>query len=419
MANPQTRPILVLAVAAAVAFRVGGCGDGGAPPNRARPPQKQGGGEAKAVQVALAPVQTRSVPRTIEVTGTLFGEEEAIISAKLSGRVASIAADVGDPVARGGVLARIEPRDYELALGERRAALTASLAKIGLGEIPPESFDPSRLPTVLRAQAEAANAEAKLQRARRLFEQTPPLISEQDFADIRTSSEVAARNAEVELLNARAALAAARTEAAGVAVAEQRLADTTVRAPGLPGEPGPEFQVAERQVSQGEYVNEGRAMFRLVAAALIKFRADVPERFAAQVKVGQPVLVWVEGATDPARGEVARVSPRIDPQSRMFGIEIHVPNPEGTLKPGAFARGAVETAIAEGVRFVPEESVITFAGVHKVFSVKEGKAVEHRVRLGVREDGWVEVAGPFPAEAVVVSGAGSLAQGVPVAVGQP
>jgi RND family efflux transporter MFP subunit len=413
MVNSPLRLLLAASTFLGITAWLGGCGDAGAAPSRSGAVQPQ------AVEVVLAPVQVRTVPRAIEVTGTLFGEEEALISSKLSGRVATISHDVGDAVPRGGILATIEPRDYELALGERRAALTAALAKVGLTEIPPETFDSSRLPTVLRARAEAANADARLQRARRLFEQTPPLLSAQDFADIETSSEVAARNAEVELLNARAALAAARTEAAAVAVAEQGLADTTVRAPGIEGEPGPTFRVAEREVSQGEYVAEGRAMFRLVATDLIKFRADVPERFAAQVKVGQPAQVWVEGATVPARGAVARVSPRIDPQSRMFGIEIHIPNPEGTLKPGAFARGSVEVSIEEGVRFVPDAAVVTFAGVHKVFSVKDSKAVEHRVRLGVRDNGSVEIVGPFPAETVVVTGAGALAQGVPVRVKSP
>jgi len=368
--------------------------------------------EADPVEVTLAPVEHRSIARFIEVMGTLFGEVETTISAKLSGRIVEIAADVGDEVLPGSTLAQIERTDYELALAERRTAVQAALAKVGLSEIPPEEFDPSRVPTVIRARAEASNAEARYERARQLFEQKPPLISAQDFADIRTQWEVAASGAEVELLTARAVLAEARTRQAEAAVAAQRLADTTVTAPGIPGSASLRYQVAERLVSLGEYVSEGRAMFRLVASDLIKFRADVPERFVGQVRSGQQVRVWVDAYGEPVEGRVARVSPRIDPQSRTFQVEVHIPNDSGRLKPGAFARGAIQTRVDDGVAFVPEAAVVTFAGVQKVFSVADGRAVEHRVRLGDRADGLVEIAGGLGASSVVIRGAAGLTDGV-------
>jgi len=371
---------------------------------------------AAPVMVELALVQRRPVNRAIDVTGTLHGEEETVISSKLSGRVSQVLKDVGDPVQRGGTLAQIEPTDYELTLRERKASLAASLAKVGLNEVPGDELDIEQLPTVQRARAEADNAQSRYQRARQLFEQAPPVISEQDNADVRTTWEVAARNAEVELLNVRAFIAEARTSAAAVAIAEQRLADTAVRTPGSQGEQGPSYVVAERLVSLGEYVNAGTQMFRLVASGLIKFRADVPERYAGQLQIGQEARVWVEAYADPVFGKVARVSPQIDRSNRMFNIEVHVPNTDGRLKPGAFARGSVVTRVEESVPFVPVNAVVTFAGVQKVFSVKDGKAVEHRVQLGVREEGLIEVIGDFAVSEVVTAGAGGLAPGVGVTV---
>ncbi len=394
-------PVLV------VGLVVAGCGRSAGAPGAAGP-------QAEPVVVALAPVQVRSIPRTIDATGTLFGEEEITISAKLSGRVADIMADVGDPILPGGALARIDGTDYRLALTERRTAVLATLAKIGLTALPPEGFDPSEVPTVVRARAEAANARARLERGRTLYEEDPPLISEEDFADLTTAWEVAVSGAEVELLTARAVVAEARALAAQAAVAEQRLADTLLRAPGRAGDPTPRYRVAERIVSLGEYVTEGRPTFRLVAGDLIKFRADVPERFVGEVAVGQGASVWVEAYDEPVEGETARVSPRIDPLSRTFQVEIHVPNADGRLKPGAFARGRIATRMDEGAAMVPEAAVATFAGVHKVFSVRDGKAVEHRVRLGDRRDGLVEIVGGLDARDVVVSGAAELADGAPV-----
>lgn len=404
--------ILAAVALAAALMSAGGCGRDHAPSGaRGSAPT-----ETPAVEVELAAVKIGPAERAIEVSGTLFGEEETVVSSKLSGRVTALFHDVGDAVEPGGALAQQEVRDYELELVERRAMLQASLAKLGLTELPPEEFDPSAVPTVVRARAEEANAEARYGRARQLFEDRPPLISQQDFADIETQREVARSDAEVAVLTARSVLAEARTQAAAAAVAEQRLADTTIRAPASPDGDGPRYTVAERLVSLGEFLAAGTPAFRLVATELIKFRAEVPERYVGQVREGQGAAVWMEAYPEPFAGHVARISPSIDPQSRTFRIEINLPNPDGRLRSGAFARGRVSVEQDQGVTFVPESAVVTFAGVRKVFSVSDGKAVEHRVKLGIREGGFVEVLGGLDAESVVTSGSSGLAAGVPVRV---
>jgi RND family efflux transporter MFP subunit len=217
------------------------------------------------------------------------------------------------------------------------------------------------------------------------------------------------------MVTARAILADSRTLAAQAAVAEQRLADTVIRAPGGGGE-GRRYSVARRLVSEGEYVEPGHESFRLVSSDLIKYRAEIPERFAGSVRVGQTARVWVEAPGEPATGAVSRLAPNIDPESRTFLVEIRVDNKDGRLKPGAFARGRIVTHMDEGVVFVPEAAVVTFAGVHKVYSVRDGKAVEHRVRLGERAAGRVEVVGGLDVSEVVTEGAGALADGSPVRV---
>ena len=377
----------------------------------------------EAVAVSVGAVRSGAVWRTVDVTGTLFGEEEATIASKLSGRVEAVAADVGDRTPSGTVLARIEARDYELGLAEAEAALASSLARLGLTAIPGPGFDSESLPAVRRARAEAANAAAKLERARQLFEQTPPLISEQDYADIRTANDVARETAETELLTARAMLAEVRAQESAVAMSRQRLADTAIIAPTLPATSASPvaatsvaYEVAGRMVSLGEYVTAGQAMFRLVAMERIDFRAEVAERFAGQVTPGQQVRVWVEAYPDPTVGEVARVSPSIDAASRTFLIEVRIDNRDGRLKPGAFARGEVRLREEQGVTFVPADAVVTFAGVTRVFSVENGRAKEHRVRAGVRIGEELEIVGGLPVSEVVITGAAGLAEGVPVAV---
>lgn len=377
------------------------------------------------VAVHVAPVQRRTVPRGVDVTGTLFGNEEATISAKVPGRVEAIAHDVGDVVESGGELARIERTEYELAREQKRTAMLESLASLGLSEMPAADFDPAEVPTVVKAKLQSANAEARFRRAERLWAQQPPLISEQDYTDLRTAWDVARSDYDVTVLAARATLAVARSREADLAIANQRLDDTVVRVPRVDG-PSPvspdqgtdralRYAVAARLASVGEYLNIGAPMFRVVAADPIKFRGDAPERFVGQIRVGQPVSLRAEAFDEPFAGTVVRVNPQVSPRSRTFQVEIEVPNADGRLRPGAFGRAAIVMRDEVGVPFVPESAVIVFAGVTKVFSVRDGKAVEHRVEVGQRASGLVELVGaPRDLDRVIVRGAQRLAGGVPV-----
>lgn len=369
-----------------------------------------------SIQVSLGPVTLSEAVRHLEVTGSLEGDVETVVASKVRGRTTALHADLGDAIETGATLGTIDPRDYELELAQREATVLATLAQLGLAAMPDATFDASQVPAVRRRQSEADNARARFERAERLFSQTPPLIAEQDLADLRTTWHVARDNAEAELLAAKALVVKARAEQALVEIARQQVSDTTVRAPaGFSGAPA-QFRVAERLVSTGEFMTEGTPMFRLVVANPIRFRATVPERFADTVSVGQRATVELESGLR-VEGSVARIAPDVDVRSRSFGVEILVPNADHRLKPGGFARGSIEIAREAGVTFVPPEAVVSFAGVDRVFSVRDGKAVAHRVRLGIRQDGLVEIVGGLPVSEIVVTGVSLLSQDTPVTVG--
>jgi membrane fusion protein (multidrug efflux system) len=149
----------------------------------------------------------------------------------------------------------------------------------------------------------------------------------------------------------------------------------------------------------------------------LKFRAAVPERFVGDIKVGQKVGVTVEAYPDTFPGTVSRINPQIDPANRTFQVEILVANAKHQLRPGGFARGHVDTRMQPNIVFVPQESVVTFAGVNKVFTVRDGKAAEVPIELGDRDGDEVEVIkGLRGSESVVVSGTSKLASGMPVEV---
>jgi RND family efflux transporter MFP subunit len=144
----------------------------------------------------------------------------------------------------------------------------------------------------------------------------------------------------------------------------------------------------------------------------------VPERFAAQVKEDQPVELHVEAYPDDVfQATVARISPTVNPESRTFEIEAYVPNTDHRLQDGGFAKAAVMTQTAAQAVTAPLESLVTFAGVTKVFCVVDGKAQGVPVTVGTRGEGWVELVGAIePGTTVVTSGQRQLADGVAVTV---
>src|SRR5436190_292591 len=79
-------------------------------------------------------------------------------------------------------------------------AMEETLAKLGLKELPSKDFDVTKVPTVVKARLQAENADARYNRGKKLFEAQPPLMSEQDFADLETALRVARSTYDVELL---------------------------------------------------------------------------------------------------------------------------------------------------------------------------------------------------------------------------
>lgn len=355
--------------------------------------------------VELAPIERLSVPTTVQMTGTLFGVEQVALAAEVGGRLVAVQADLGDRVAPGTVLARIEPRDYELARDERAQALAQELSQFGLTELPPEDFDIEALPSVVRARLERENAEQRYERSKSLADGRTAAISEQALADLLTSAQVAAAGLDLARLDARAGLAQARTLEAQLRQAERRLALTTVLAPpavhSADADTEPTWAVSERLAVAGDFVGPGDVLYRLVDTDPLVLRGSLAERHYGKIRVGQAVELVVAGQDTNPLGEVARVSPSVDVATRSFVVEVRVPNREGRLAPGAFA--VAQLTVGERTAFLaPARTVSSFAGVQRVFLVQGDRAVERRVQTGRSFGERVELLGELEAGSYLV-----------------
>jgi RND family efflux transporter MFP subunit len=363
----------------------------------------------EAVSVRVATAATCSLDRAIQATGTLAPREESVVGAKVAGRVRQVLVDVGSRVRRGDVLVQLEPRDWELRERQAAAALAQARAAVGLpldGSGDDDVVDIDSVTAVREARALLEEATRQRERAAELSQSGILPRSEQDAVEAAWAVAQTRLDRAVEETRTRLATVAQRR--AEHDIARQQLADTAIRAP-------IEGIVQMRQGSVGEYVAVGTPVVTVVESDPLRLRLEVPEREASLVRVGQATRLRVEGDDSEYEGAIARVSPALDEESRMLRIEADVPL-SGGLRPGLFARASIVVREAEPALCVPDDALVTFAGIERVLVVEEGKAREKTITTGRRAGATIEVvAGLEPGE-VVVRGPGGLRSGQSVVV---
>jgi RND family efflux transporter MFP subunit len=378
--------------------------------------------EPVPVPVTVAAVELRPVQRRVSVVGTLFGFERITVTPKVEGRVQALHFDVGDRVPPGATLMELDATDYQLAVDEARRALEQELSRLDLTESPPDDFDIEQLPSI-------ESAHLKLDNAVRLFERQKTLLAanvaaKQNYEQAETDYRVADADLRQARLDARTTLATVRHRESVLKLAEQNLTETLVKAPTLSGAAAGgasgDFVVAQRLVSIGEMIRAfpSTPVYELVQDDVLKLMVMVPEHYLAQVQIGLTVEVQVEAYPGEVfTATVARINPTIDRQSRTFGVEAHVANPDHRLRDGGFAKADVIVSTADNAVTVPLESVTRFAGVSKVFRVQDGIAEEVEITVGTQGPGWLEAIGGLRAgDVVVTSGQSQLANGTHVQV---
>ncbi len=361
------------------AFLLAACGQ-----SQAQDPKKKEQAEPKPLPVTVAKVETRSVQRSVETIGSLLAWEESQIKAEVAGTLDKLFADLGDRVRAGQILATLDAREFSLQVEQSTASLRMARE------------------TEARTRAEQEEAKANAERAEELYRRE--LIAAQERDRWRTQYRVTQAISQTNAADIQ------RLEAA-LGVARKKLQDATIRAP-ISG------AVAKRHVNVGEFVKDGAALFTLVVADPLKYTGTVPERYAPELRVGQTLQLTLEAYPGQAfSGQVTRVAPAVEVQTRSLSLEARVPNADNRLRPGFFAKGAVLTRKDEAVTFVPAEAVTYFVGITKVFVVTDGKAQERLVKPGSRQGTWVEILdGVKAGEAVATTNLAQLFNGAPVTV---
>ncbi|HUY26699.1 MAG TPA: efflux RND transporter periplasmic adaptor subunit [Candidatus Binataceae bacterium] len=357
--SERMRAAIVAALAALALACIPGCRQSAAAGAVSDAPQR--------LVVAVAQAHQQTITRTAEVQGALYPREQTVLSAEVEGAVVQVAADFGDTVEAGQVLMRIDPREYQLRLDSAGAALDQTRARL-------------------------ENSQAQYNRALELRKNG--LISPEQFDTLASAMRVDQADAE--------------SAAKAVALARKKLDDTKIKAP-FKG------SVQKRMASLGEYVPVGRQLYELIATDPIKLDCPMPERFVPLARVGMPVRLTIDSRPGITyAGVITRIAPALDEQTRTLKIEAEVKNPDGALKPGLFAHVSMNLG-QDRALVVPASAILRYAGVERVFVVKDGVVHTREVTTGAIVGDQIEiVSGLHADEQVVTTDVDRLADGTAV-----
>jgi RND family efflux transporter MFP subunit len=278
----------------------------------------------------------------------------------------------GESVRPGQVLARIDTRDAQARLDEKIADLEGGRAQLAL------------------ADKNRANNLALLQQK---------FISQNAFDSVQSNFQVS--EARLKALEAQ------------VALARKALADTVITAPqaGI---------VSQRHAQPGEKLPVDGKILTLVDLAQMEVEAGVPASDIPSIRVGQEVNFRVEGYGEREfRGRIDRINPATQSGSRSILVYAVLPNQDGALKGGMFAKGSVTLTRIESARVLPASAVRTENGKAFVMRIAGDRLESREVKLGLKneDEGVVQVVDGLDAQSRVVrSNLGNFKPGAVVKV---
>ena len=335
------------------------------------------------VSVSTIPVRLQTMNNTLNLLGNVNGNQEVRVFSKIPDRITELAVDMGDPVSNGSLIAVVENSKIQSQVNQVKANLE-------------------------QARAQLANLETEYKRMQQLYKQNA--VSQQQYDGTKTQMD--ATRAQVKALEE------------GLKQAKSQLEDSYIRSP-ING------VIGQRFLSVGDMAVGQMPVVTVVQMDTIKIMVNVIEKYASNLRIGLPAKITIASLQDTSfDGKITKVSPVIDPQSRMILTEIKVPNPERKLKPGMFADVQIILESHPDAMVVPQyailqktELTITSTGNQEIirqdhiFVVKNDTAYYRAIQTGFQEGNITEVvSGLNRDDKVVILGQNNLEDSTKVRV---
>lgn len=299
-----------------------------------------------AMKVVTYTVVPSKLHEKIGSIGTLEADEATLIKSEVTGKVAKIDFKEGQTMKQGDLILQIEDDSYREELKFAEAAF--ELAKLTF------------------------NRNIELQKSGAVALQA------------KDESEASVRKMEAEY-----------------EIKKIRLGKTQIKVPfdGI---------VGMSPISLGAYLNVGDPIVNISAIDPLYMQFSVPQKYLSNIKDEEEVIITTDAW--PGRefkGHISAIDPQIDVDTRNITIKALVPNTEGLLRPGLFSYVDLGIAEIDDALLVPEEALIPATDLVTVMKVVDNRAQVARVKVGVRQNGMVEIKEGLEAGEVVIS-AGNL-----------
>jgi membrane fusion protein, heavy metal efflux system len=412
------------------------------------------------LKLKIEPAKLSLPEETLGATGRISvnPDRTVIIAPRSSGRVVRIIARLGQTVRSGEVLALLDSmeaaeamaelaqNDSSLALAHARTdkekqlyeaklrvleamgrqesaeAAERTLAQVELGRLKQEYIAALARLELARANHDRHQllVEKKIGARKDLIEAEKGLIAARGEVD--AVAETIRITARQELLASETALHQARSQR-DKARGKLRLLGFNGPLPSEDGKSGLESRpllplvapfggtLVDRQITEGQLVEQGFAAFRLTDLSTVWVLLDIPETEAGRIRVGQQVALEAVGESGRTQmGRVAYVGEVIDDQTRTVKVRVELANPDRLFRPGMFVNARI-TIRREGspVIQLPSAAVFLLEDASVVF-VEEGDGMRPRpVKAEPRPGGQVIIRqGLNPGERVVTEGGFAL-----------
>jgi RND family efflux transporter MFP subunit len=401
---------------------------------------KTNGQEKTVKPVKVKTVETHTGASVVRYSASIRPSSQVEIAFKVGGYVESIRSaegrhiQAGDIVAKGAVLAQLRQSDYAAKVNEARSQQGEARSTLDTNNAQLKEA----ITAIETSRAQLKDSEASYERAKLDFERAQALFATQsitkpDFDAAKERLEVS--KAKFEAAKAQLAVAEAKVNTAryqiGVAESRVKTTEATIYTAGIPlGDAQLRAPlsavVIERKIEVGQLVSTGTPAFVLADLSSVKAAFGVPDLALQNFKLGDTLTMTTDAVPGTEfTGHISRISAAADQNSRVFDVEVTIPNAEGLLKPGMVASMTVNEAGATKEFPVVPLTAVTRSKVdpnaYAVLVVEEvnGKHVARlrTVELGESYGNSVAVnSGVKPGEIVITTGVTQVADGEEVRV---
>ncbi len=342
----------------------------------------------KAIRVNTSLIRRGNLVLPVYADGEIRTPKTVEVKTKVGGQLTEVLVRDGDRVKKNQLLARIDPREYQIALEESRFRHLQALSQM--------AAEADTISVNHQALSDFAAIQKDLGRMR-------------DRGTI-SNDEYHGRLIEVEMDALqkgafREAVLQQRTGLAEARMAEERarlnLEYTEIRSP-FAG------TIQGLHVVEGEIVSNGSVICRVFDNSKLEATVNVLEADLGNLTEGRPALLHIPATNQTLETVVDVISPNLDTASRTCEVILRFDNPDGLLRPGMFVRAQIAGWVYPDKLLAPKDALLIRDSRTLVFKQDGDRAKWLYVDIGLQNDDWVEI--------TAVHSGGSLAAGDAVVV---